>query len=147
MDVQEYYTNMLRCEKKKISDCISRSLKPRELTLVDLKITEDGYAIDVAPMPHCKGMSFRELCKKIDRLVFGDFIVVDTVYSAHVVSLMLAPITADSMSDFIWNYIMYYLPYMNGIEALALGVAALEHIIEPMEDEVKVEYDKLIKIL
>lgn len=148
MSAKNKYSEYLQRERDKIKGEISEALKSCDLELTKLQITDDGYVVDaVAEQYLGEYIPFDEMCRRVERLEFDNYMVVDTTFLSWKVSIVLAPITEDSMNDFVWNYIMYYLPFENEVKSLSMAMGVLERIIEPFEDDIGEEYDKLVSAL
>lgn len=147
MDAKNCYAKQVLKERMRIRDDISSVLKPQALELVHLQIVDEGYVVDAVPIASKNGnVSFGELCRRVDKLEFEKYIIVDISFSMRAVNMVLVPTTEETMNDFVWNYIMCHFPFNNELEALSLAIGVLERMVEPLSKEIKSEYEKFITI-
>lgn len=147
MDAKNY-AEQLQKERMRIKDNISIYMEPRGLSLSSLQITDEGYVVEAKPISkEERPIPFSELCRRVDLLEIKNFSIVDITFSLQKVTMIVVPTVEDSMNDFIWNYIMCYLPFADELEALSMAVGVLEHMVESLDDEVRSQYDKFITLL
>jgi len=132
---------LFKQERKKISGLVAQ----KGARLTKFVIDDDGYQIKIVVPGN--SVTLKDICGVVDEIDFEGFLVNDCLYQKDGIDAVLVPISQATMNDFVWNYVGLYLDEYEEISALSTALGVLEHIIEPLPQEVRGEYERFVEVV
>lgn len=145
MERSKDYLDYVYKERREVRNDIENELNKQGFSIEKMSITDDGYVIDATWIKRIGfDVPFDDICKRIDRLDFKNYRIVDITFFKTSINFVLAPITEDAMNRFVWNYVICYFPFNSETESMFTAVGVLERIVEPLGKEVRLTFEKYI---
>jgi len=148
MERSKDYLDYVYKERQDVKNDIENELNKQGFSIEKMSITDDGYVID-ATWIKCIGFNvpFDDICKRIDRLEFKNYRIVDITFFKTSISFVMVPMTEGAMKRFVWNYVICYFPFNGETESLFTAVGVLERMIETLGKDVRLTFEKYISSL